>query len=311
MKSRFEKARKALIFWTLWIGLGAVAGAACMLIDPSGKIMGMDAMLPFFQKMPLADVLFQNFVFSGISLLIVNGLTNLTAAVLLLRRKHAGVVLGGFFGITLMLWIYIQFWLFPPNVMSTLYFLFGLAQALTGYAAWVFERQETFAVHREDDPQIGTNPKRLVVYFSRMGYVRRKAFEEAARTGAEVYEIQSAERTEGTLGFWWCGRYAMHRWPMPIRPVTVDLTAYEHVTICSPIWAFALAAPVRAFCQAASGKIREADYLLVHFSPASYENAADEMDRLLGLKRTGFRSFVCRTGRFREMPKKPSVHFPA
>lgn len=71
-----------------------------MLIDPSGKIMGMDAMLPFFQKMPLADVLFQNFVFSGISLLIVNGLTNLTAAVLLLRRKHAGVVLGGFFGIT-------------------------------------------------------------------------------------------------------------------------------------------------------------------------------------------------------------------
>ena len=311
MKSRFEKARKALIFWTLWIGLGAVAGAACMLIDPSGKIMGMDAMLPFFQKMPLADVLFQNFVFSGISLLIVNGLTNLTAAVLLLRRKHAGVVLGGFFGITLMLWICIQFWLFPTNVMSTLYFFFGLAQALTGYAAWVFEQQETFAVHREDDPQIGTNPKRLVVYFSRMGYVRRKAFEEAACTGAEVYEIQAAERTEGTLGFWWCGRYAMHRWPMPIRPVTVDLTAYEHVTICSPIWAFALAAPVRAFCQAASGKIREADYLLVHFSPASYENAADEMDRLLGLKRTGFRSFVCRTGRFRERPKKPSVHFPA
>lgn len=311
MKSRFEKARKALIFWTLWIGLGAVAGAACMLIDPSGKIMGMDAMLPFFQKMPLADVLFQNFVFSGISLLIVNGLTNLTAAVLLLRRKHAGVVLGGFFGITLMLWICIQFWLLSTNVMSTLYFLFGLAQALTGYAAWVFERQETFAVRREDDPQIGTNPKRLVVYFSRMGYVRRKAFEEAARTGAEVYEIQSAERTEGTLGFWWCGRYAMHRWPMPIRPVTVDLTAYEHVTICSPIWAFALAAPVRAFCQAASGKIREADYLLVHFSPASYENAADEMDRLLGLKRTGFRSFVCRTGRFREMPKKPSAHLPA
>ena len=307
MKSRFEKARKALIFWTLWIGLGAVAGAACMLIDPSGKIMGMDAMLPFFQKMPLVDVLFQNFVFSGISLLIVNGLTNLTAAVLLLRRKHAGVVLGGFFGITLMLWICIQFWLLPTNVMSTLYFLFGLAQALTGYAAWVFERQETFAVRREDDPQIGTNPKRLVVYFSRMGYVRRKAFEEAA----EVYEIQSAERTEGTLGFWWCGRYAMHRWPMPIRPVTVDLTAYEHVTICSPIWAFALAAPVRAFCQAASGKIREADYLLVHFSPASYENAADEMDRLLGLKRTGFRSFVCRTGRFRERPKKPSAHLSA
>ena len=50
MKSRFEKARKALIFWTLFIGLGAVGGAACMLIDPYGKTLGMDAMLPFFQK---------------------------------------------------------------------------------------------------------------------------------------------------------------------------------------------------------------------------------------------------------------------
>ena len=150
--------------------------------------------------MPLAELLFQDFVFSGISLLIVNGLTNLTAAVLLLRRKHAGVVLGGVFGVTLMLWICIQFWLFPLNFMSTLYFFFGLAQALTGYAAWVFERQENFPVRREDYPHIGANPKRLVVYFSRMGYVRRKAFEEAERTGAEVYEIKGSGAHGGNAG---------------------------------------------------------------------------------------------------------------
>ena len=50
--SRYRVARGWLLFWTLFIGLGAVAGALCMLIDPSGRIMGMDAMLPFFQKMP-------------------------------------------------------------------------------------------------------------------------------------------------------------------------------------------------------------------------------------------------------------------
>ena len=32
MKSRYQTARKWLIFWTLFIGIGAVAGAACMLI---------------------------------------------------------------------------------------------------------------------------------------------------------------------------------------------------------------------------------------------------------------------------------------
>lgn len=222
------------------------------------------------------------------------------------------MVLGGFFGITLMLWICIQFWLLPTNVMSTLYFLFGLAQALTGYAAWVFERQETFAVRREDDPQIGTNPKRLVVYFSRMGYVRRKAFEEAARTGAEVYEIQSAERTEGTLGFWWCGRYAMHRWPMPIRPVTVDLTAYEHVTICS---AHLGVCAGRAGTGFLSGGFREnsgGGLSLVHFSPASYENAARRNGSPAGPEANGLPQ-LCLPDRAvsRERPKKPSAHLSA
>lgn len=116
--SRFEAARKWLIFWTLFIGIGAVAGATGMLVDPSGKAMGMAAMLPYFQVLPFAEYVFQDFVFSGIALLIVNGLSNLTAAGLLFARKKAGVILGGVFGVTLMLWICIQFVIFPLNVMS-------------------------------------------------------------------------------------------------------------------------------------------------------------------------------------------------
>ena len=45
-KSRYSRARRALIFWTLFIGIGAVVVAFCMLIAPSGKIFYMDAMLP-------------------------------------------------------------------------------------------------------------------------------------------------------------------------------------------------------------------------------------------------------------------------
>lgn len=153
--SRYAVARRALLFWTLLIGVGAVGGAAMMLIDPSGKAMGMDAMLPYFQVLPFAEVLFQDFVFSGMALLIVNGLTNLTAAVLLLRKKPLGVTLGGVFGVTLMLWICIQFYMFPPNFMSTIYFIFGLAQAATGYAAGVFARQEAFSVQEADYPHVG------------------------------------------------------------------------------------------------------------------------------------------------------------
>ena len=299
IKSRYKPTRRALIFWTLFIGIGAVAGAVGMFVDPSGKAMGMDAMLPFFEKLPFSDILFRNLLFSGIALLIVNGLTNLVAATLIILNKRAGLVLGGVFGVTLMLWICIQFYMFPFNFMSTSYFIFGLVQAITGYMAFVFYDQEKFAETEtgRQYPNIGRNPRKLVVYFSRMGYTKKIALEEAERTGADVYEIKSTERTEGTLGFWWCGRYGMHKWEMPIELISAELEKYDEVTICTPIWVFALASPTRAFCRAANGRIKRAEYILVHHEKSFYKNASDEMDELLGLRNTPVKSLCCRRGK--------------
>ena len=141
-KARYDTIRKWLLFWTLFIGIGAVAGGLCMIIDPSGKTLHMDGMLPYFQVLPFADVLFQDLLFSGFALLIVNGITNLTAAALLIKKKKMGVILGGIFGITLMLWICIQFYMFDLNFMSTAYFIFGICQAVTGCAAWILLKRE-------------------------------------------------------------------------------------------------------------------------------------------------------------------------
>lgn len=298
-KSRFKIARGWLIFWTMFIGIGAVAGALGMFVDPSGKFMGMDEMLSYFQVLPFAEKLFQNFTFSGIALLFVNGLTNLTAAVLIIAKKRVGVILGGIFGVTLMLWICIQFYIFPPNFMSISFFVFGAIQAATGYAASVFQKQEEFRADISDYPNICTNKKRLVVFFSRMGYVRKLAYEEANRTGAELYEVKSAERTEGTLGFWWCGRYGMHKWQMPIEDIKVNVSDYDHVTICTPIWVFSPAATIRCFCARAAGKIKEVDYIVVHHQSNAYKNAAEEMDELLKIKHTGFYSVRCRKGDYK------------
>ena len=44
----YSVSRGFLIFWTLFIGLGAAAGSIGMFCDPSGKAMGMDTMLPYF-----------------------------------------------------------------------------------------------------------------------------------------------------------------------------------------------------------------------------------------------------------------------
>lgn len=294
---RYSIARIILIFWTLFIGIGAVFGATAMLIKPDGSILQMQPLLPYFQVMPFADVLFQNYIFSGISLLIVNGLSNLTAAYLLIRKKKQGIILGGVFGVTLMLWICIQFILFPANVLSTSYFIFGLLQAITGYCCLVFYRQVTEQVNLEDYPNIGSNEKQLVVYFSRLGRTKKVAYETANVSGAVLFEITTTERTEGTLGFWWCGRFGMHQWGMPIKNMPDNLEQYDKVTICTPIWVFSVCAPIRDFCEKAKGKIKVADYVLVHFQPVSYKKVMDELDNLLGIKSEHATSICSRLGR--------------
>ena len=302
-KSRYEKARIILIVQTAFIGIGALYGAIAMFIDPTGQATGMAGLLPGLNKLPFADVLFKNLIFSGISLLIVNGLSNLTAMFLLLERKHIGAKLGFAFGITLMLWITIQFFIYPFNILSTSYFIFGLLQAIVGYAAIVFYKQEHFGVNMADYPNIGTNEKVIVVYFSRMGYVKKLACEQAERTGGKLFEITSPERTEGTLGFWWCGRFGMHRWDMPINAIDFDFSKYDKVIICTPVWVFSLAAPMRTFCHSARS-VKNAEYVICHYSPAFYNNVAREMDKLLGIKAEKVTSVICNTGKYKIKSKK-------
>ena len=295
--SRYNVARIILIFWTLFIGLGAVGGALAMLIDPTGEATGMAGLLPGLRKLPLADVLFQDLVFSGISLLIVNGITNLIAAVLLILKKRAGAILGCIFGVTLMLWITIQFFIFESNFMSNSYFVFGLLQALTGYAAIVFQKQESFKVNEESYTAVGTNDKVLVVYFSRMGYVKKLAYGQAEKTGGKIFELKTTEKTDGTLGFWWCGRFNMHKWNMPLESIPEDLNKYDKVIICTPVWVFALAAPVRAFCRGAKG-IKRVEYVICHYSNMKCDKIVKEMNELLGTTPDSVTDVTCKKGKY-------------
>ena len=85
MKAKISKI--TLTFICLFVSVGTFYGGICMFIDPTGKLLHMENMLPYFKVLPLSDILFTNYIFSGISLLIVNGLTNLLAVILLLKNK--------------------------------------------------------------------------------------------------------------------------------------------------------------------------------------------------------------------------------
>ena len=116
---------------TLFIAIGAVAGAAMMWIDPSGVKFGMDPLLELLRaKMPWPDLFFRDFIPSGFVLLFLNGLTQFAAAYLLFKKHPLAQWAVLACGIILMLWIVLEWWVWGFNAMSNIYFVFGLVEAV-------------------------------------------------------------------------------------------------------------------------------------------------------------------------------------
>ena len=257
-----------------------------MLIKPDGSILHMQTMLPYFQVLPFAEYVFQDYVFPGIALIIVNGISNVTAFVLILRKKRIGYVLGTIFGFTLMLWITIQFIIFPPNWLDNAYFTFGCLQLVCGYAALVSYNQENFKFDENEYRNISNNSKTLVVFFSRLKYTKKIAYIKADKENAEIAELKTNERTHGTLGFWWCGRFAMHKWKMETLPLAVDLNKFDKVIIVTPIWVFRMCSPMRDFIAKNQNilKTKEVEVIFNHFNPWLPKGAVKEIASLVTVK---------------------------
>ena len=298
---RYKVTKILLMFFCLFIGVGAVYGSISMFIDPSGKFLHMDTILHYFEVLPFSNILFKNYIFSGISLLIVNGITNLCAFILILCKKKVGIILGTIFGFTLMLWITIQFIILPSNVLSTTYFIFGCLQLVIGYTCFVSYKQKNFKIDMNDYLNINSNHDELVIYFSRTGYTKKIALEIANKSGADVVQIIQKEKIKGTIGFFWCGRFGLSHIPMEIENTNIDFSKYKKVTICSPIWVFGMSAPMRMFCKLNKDKINNVNYVLVHYMKANFKNVADEMDKLLNTKHDTLTNYCVRLGEIKSI----------
>ena len=126
---------------TLFIGIGAVAGAVMMWIDPIGTSWGGEPLLEMLRaKMPWPDVFFKDFIPSGFALLAVNGITVFLAAILLFKNYRLAPYAVLACGIILMLWIVLEWWVWGFNALSNVFFVLGLAEVI---AAVVSLKKET------------------------------------------------------------------------------------------------------------------------------------------------------------------------
>ena len=128
--------------------------------------------------------------------------------------------------------------------MSIAFFIIGIIQIIIGYETYVFYLQNNYYVDYTKYKNINKNKDILVVYFSRMGYTKKIAYDYANEVGAFILKLNTLENTSGTLGFWWCGRYGLLKRGMAINDINISIESYKKVVIVSPIWVFNLAASV-------------------------------------------------------------------
>ena len=83
------------------VGIGAAVSGSMLIIRPSGELL--QAPLEMLRGSPFSD-----FLIPGIILLLVNGIGQLLAGVMTLRRHPHAALTGAVFGIGLMIWIFIQ-----------------------------------------------------------------------------------------------------------------------------------------------------------------------------------------------------------
>ena len=116
---------------TLFIGIGAVAGAVMMWMYPTGATWGGEPLLELLRaKMPWPDIFFKDFIPSGFVLLALNGLPQLVAAILLFKKHRLAPYVVLVCGIILMLWIVLEWWVWGFNTISNIYFVLGLVEAI-------------------------------------------------------------------------------------------------------------------------------------------------------------------------------------
>ena len=114
---------------TLFIGIGAIAGAVMMWIEPTGAAWGGEPLLEMLRaKMPWPDVFFKNFIPSGFMLLGLNGITQIVAAYLLFKKHRLAQKAVLACGVILMLWIVLEWWVWGFNALSNIYFVLGLVE---------------------------------------------------------------------------------------------------------------------------------------------------------------------------------------
>lgn len=132
--------------------------------------------------------------------------------------------------------------------------------------------------------------KMLVVYYSRKGQTENIALRAAEEYGADFLNIEPIDNVAGYDGFIGCALAAFSKKKMTLFPYEEDISSYDKVIICSPVWFGKISAPMLSFMEREKYNISSAEYIFVHALPVNAGALADEADKILRIRDSGFKS---------------------
>lgn len=124
MVSTQEKILCALSFF---IGLGALVFGPLMMIFPVNTPLGLSELLPAMKNFPFQEIFFQDLFWSGLALLLCNGVCNTISVVQFIRKKPSFIWWTIAASFLLMLWCITEM-IFLPNAMAVLYLILAIIQ---------------------------------------------------------------------------------------------------------------------------------------------------------------------------------------
>ncbi|RQH13912.1 flavodoxin [Bradyrhizobium sp. RP6] len=95
----------------------------------------------------------------------------------------------------------------------------------------------------------------LVVYYSRTGTTRKVAQSLSAALSCDIEEITEAGSRSGIFGYLRSAMEARRQIPSRIAATLRDPSLYDLVVIGTPVWAWSLSSPVRAYLLANRPKL--------------------------------------------------------
>lgn len=125
--------------------------------------------------------------------------------------------------------------------------------------------------------------KTLVVFYSRSGTTRRIAEALSAALKCDLEEITEPRPRTGFFGYIRSLLQASRQRPSAILPKKHEVSSYDLVVIGTPVWAWSLSSPVRAYLMATASQLPKVAFFCTLGARGS-EGAFAQMTAIVGKK---------------------------